>query len=944
MSGAVSNINMQKENISNEKEYVSLANEHYISTALATEKMANSANKYFDLDKEAYKPERQSIQGDAYVPWTNLYTGDILEWYIRILYKGNEFVQQVPITVSDFQETFLKHPSYGRELKFNVDSDPEDDLYMIIGFYWSIIAYPNGVEYRSLESRLRVRQLDTGGYLDDQYGGLEVWSELNVNLGLIKGNARSRNEKTDSILNLNEKIINNKFYLFIAQLIEICDLPVLKKFLNNLIEVNDNTKSSQRLDASDDYFSIGTGYRCPQGQLIPKFVEKRFSFAKGVKWRDGSIFDPVIFQQQISPGTDIIGTGIIDILYGFRAHEASSGQDRFDIAFNVEFEPAVNLKTKFIPSSGYVAYFLNIPSGDNWGGWTPRSQPTRISYTADINKGGGVNVPTLSLVLDKIDENLAGSSQKWFSFDITGINGFEYTASHRFNVGITVDVPGLFSEKVEVKGLPKNIKVKWGIDDLDFIINPNRFMAALDLFSDLEMSSDIEKVTVFYPKFEGYEDAPDSPLLEIRNVPSSQRASVGGSLDLRKSSNILTVAASGGTSFTSSSSINGLTLYYPKADWENDPDIVFIDAPAGMPGSAFASISASLRVNLDDLMDLNNHIYGNIQHGFDSNLDEVDVFLPGNQDVPLVSFIDIPSYATSGGELYWAQLKGYGYAYRSSQNLDPIEINLEYGDYNLFNRLEIRDGHITTSFKVAADGYFNLDTSKHMFKNDLRFYNNANDDTLLLTVEDVSAEDLETSWDIDNSGSQLKINDLAFSGVVDTLNDLNVYIKFSGKSTTLALDWEVGEKGNFEIEIAQDEEATIDFSDLLPGGGDFLIDGYITLDNDIGFDMQWKLDLGDNAQNPGYIKINKNNAGDNIKYFDLYFTYQDKYGLDLYMKNPTYYMDLQWYFDVDDIWPPYIFVWFEYFLGADIFDGQLLWTDTEDTGDTYWIDLEDYLP
>jgi len=151
----------------------------------------------------------------------------------------------------------------------------------------------------------------------------------------------------------------------------------------------------------------------------------------------------------------------------------------------------------------------------------------------------------LSIVLDKIDDNLAGSSQKWFSFNINGINAFEYTASHRFNVGITVDVPGIFSEKVEVKGLPTNIKVEWGIDNLDFIINSNRFMAGLGLYSELTMNSNIDKVTVFYPKFEGYENAPDSPLLEIQNIPSSQRADVDGSLDLSKYSNILTVSASG---------------------------------------------------------------------------------------------------------------------------------------------------------------------------------------------------------------------------------------------------------------------------------------------------------------------------------------------------------------------------------------------------------------
>ena len=156
----------------------------------------------------------------------------------------------------------------------------------------------------------------------------------------------------------------------------------------------------------------------------------------------------------MSPGSNVVGDDVIEMLYRFRAHDAVSNTDKFDVAFNVEFEPAVNLKTKFIPANGYVYYFLNIPTSGNFGGWTPRSQPTKMAFTAEINKGSGISVPKLVLELDKIDSDLAGSSGKWFSFDVNGINSFEYTASHEFNVGVTVDVPGYFSEKVEIKGFP----------------------------------------------------------------------------------------------------------------------------------------------------------------------------------------------------------------------------------------------------------------------------------------------------------------------------------------------------------------------------------------------------------------------------------------------------------------------------------------------------------
>ena len=941
MTGAVSSVSVKKENGSSEIQSFIYEKRQHISTEQATAKLANVAEKYFNLNEETYKPAQQTMDADAYVPWTGLYRGDILEWYIRIVYNGEEFLEEVPITIQDFQESFLKHPEYGKTLKFDVDDDPEDDILVIIGFYWSIIRYPNGQDYKSLETRIRVRQLSEGGYLDDPDGQFEVWSELHVNLGLIVEQSRPISTIRSFLQN---RLENGRLGKFIQQLIENNDFPLLKNLFNKLTEGDGD--DFEPLDTDDDYFSIGAGYGSPAGEQIPQLVEKRFSFAKGLRWKDGSIFDPVIFQHQISPGNEVVGDEIIELLYGFRSYEAASGSNKFDVAFNVEFEPAVNLKTKFIPLGGYLAYFLNIPSGQNWGGWTPRSQPTTISFTADIKKGSGEDLPKLSIIIDKIDDDLAGSSTKWFSFDITGINGFEYTASHRFNVGITVDVPGLFTEKVEVKGMPTSLGCSWGIDDIDFIINQNRFYASLGLYSQLSMSSNIDKVTVFYPKFEGSEDVPDSPMLEIKNIPSSQRVEVDGALDLQKStSNVLTVDVSGGISLTSSGNIAVATLYYPKSDWENDPDIKLLDIPSGLPGSASASVNGYLRVDLDDLMDPNNRIYGNMNHGFSSNVDQVDIFLPSEQDIPIVRFTDIPSQATTRGELYWVQLKGYGYSSRNSQNKDPIEINLEYGDYTIYNKLEIRDGSIYTRFHINENGYFELDTTKKMFKNDLRINNYANGDQLLLYVEYVSAVDFKASWDIDASGEQLVIEDFAMSGLIDTLNELDVYIKFEGKDVSLELDWQVGEQGNFEIEIQQDDEVTIDFSDLFDTSGTpFELEGYITLHNTIGFDMDWKLDLGQSAGNPGYIKLNKDHAGDNVKEFDLYFTYTNPnngriYGIDLYMYKPTFYLDLQWYIDLN-LWPP-IYVWLEYFIGAQIFEGELIWTDQN--GETHYIDLEDLI-
>lgn len=948
MAGAVSFTSIEKYTNNGEIKIVDFDEEYHISTEEATSKIANTAEKYFSLNEETYKIAQQTMDAEVEVPWTGLYQGDLLEWYVRIIYNGEEFLQEIPISIGDFKDRFLTNPNYGKELTFDVDSDPEDDLFVIIGFYWSLIMYPDGQLYKSLVSRFRIKQLSSGDYLDDQYGELEVWSEIHVNLGLLQPKSRSR----PAILSFfQDKFENSIFGKLIQNILDKIKNSPLKILIDRLINRNNNENDNdiEPLDTDNDYISVGAGYRSPAGEQIPNTLEKRFSFAKGLKWSDGSIFKPAIFQHEMSPCNTVIGDAKIELLYGFRAHEVATGQDKFDVTFSVGFQPAVNLKTKFIPRDGYVAYFLNIPGSSSWGGWTPRSQPTTISFTADINKGSGQDVPKLSLTLDKIDQNLAGSSLYWFSFDITGLNGFKYEASHRFNVGITVDVPGYFTEKIEVKGLPTAVEAKWGIDDLDFIISQNKFYAKLGVFSSLTMSSNIDKVSVFYPKFEGSEDAPDSPFLEIRNVPKTQRVDLGGFLDLEKSSsNVLTVDVSGGVSMSSSGNIADATLYYPKADWENDPDIKLLDIPSGLPGSASANVNGYLRVNLDDLMDPNNRIKGSINHGFNDNVDQVDVFLPSEQEIPILRFTQIPSRSSIRGDLYWAQLKGEAYASRSSDNKDPIELNLEYGDYNIYNKLEIRDGHIWTKFHINQNGYFELDTTPNLFKNNLRINNYENGDQLLLSVDDVSATEFKSSWDIDTSGEQLVIEDLALSGVIDTLNQLEVYINFVGKHVSLEMDWEIGEEGNFDIEINQDDEITIDFDDLFDlSGTPFDMHGYITLYNNLGFDAQWRLKKGEDTNHPGYIKLNKEHVGEesNIKEFDLYFTYTNPsgnvYGIDLYMYNPTFYMDLQWYINFD-LWPP-VYTWFEIYIGAEIFEGDLIWTNPNN-GETFYIDLEDLLP
>ncbi len=74
----------------------------------------------------------------------------------------------------------------------------------------------------------------------------------------------------------------------------------------------------------------------------------------------------------------------------------------------------------------------------------------------------------------------------------------------------------------------------------------------------------------------------------------------------------------------------------------------------------------------------------------------------------------------------------------------------------------------------------------------------------------------------------------------------------------------------------------------------------------------------------------------------MYFTIKDGsgkevYGVDIYFLNPKIYLDLEWYFDIDDPIPPYVYYWLDVDFYADSKDVNLLWTDLQ--GRTDWIEV-----
>jgi len=868
MSGVVASISTFSDS-----EKMGIISDSFASTSeTGIDRMVETISKYMNLKENSYDVYQESAQ-NIELPQIN-HDGEIFGWWVRLEYNGETFEKELDISIYDFQEKFLKHPEYGEILYFDIDDDSDNDVEVIVGFYWSVIQNADSSQSKSLEMRFRVRQLEGGGYIDDSDGELEVWSELHVNYGLVKNNAIDK----PSTYNLKNMMIENyKSELLIIKLINqifgqkknvnflLTDLfgNILSRFQQKNLD-DEPLLDVGPLAADNDYFSIGAGYRSPGGVDIPRFTEKRFAFAKD------NIFSPTIFQHEMDPDSSK-GKGPIELLYGFRSFKEGDSIDNpsYDIAFSVEFDPAVYLKTKFVPLGGYVYYYFNQDSQQN--------SDTKITFSADIDKGSGDGVE-LTLVFDKIDSSL-GQSGRWMSFDVDVLGdhepfggGFKYRASHKFNVGVIVSIPS-FNEnynkieaKMEIKGIPTSIDINFDLDIRVLLYGSSKL--------DIDISGDVN--------------------------------------------------------LNMNSDLGGITLYYPKPDSDN-PDIVLLDVPNGIPSNIKLGAEARAFVDLNDLQASSNFIYGKIYHECSSNIDKIQVFLP-EVETPVIEVTDIPSYSHARGQLYWNRLQGYAYVSRSSSGRqDPIKIHLEFEDYIMENTLEIRDGYISTSFKIAEDGYFNFDTSKKMFANTLHVVNDNTGDELILIVDEVSADNLQADWNIDTSGDNLKINNLKFGGIIDTLRGLKLDLKYKGKTTTFNLDWVLGQEGQFDIKFDQGSDTTIDF-DLGKNSNVFDFRGSVTLSQKLQFDMNWQFRQGSSTLDPGHFTINEFNDGPNLKQFNLYFTYQDTYGVEIDFYNFKVYLDLEWW-KGDRILP---YVWLDYEVGISDLDVDLLWN-----GEWYY-NIEDW--
>lgn len=859
--------------------------------------LKKTVDTYMSTDETLYKNNVKYTGSDVTYPWAQpLPVGDFVSWWIRVNFSGENFEKQMTISPNDFIDR-LRHPMRFDVLSFNVDDDPEDDIFVYFAVCKSAISTPDGMikNADSLESHLEVM---TYGIEDEnRTSQLEVWSEIHVNYGLIK-NSKSRD---------SSPFFNGKFGLLMNKLIERLRTTFenlgftrLLNLFNKLSgysqkEKNDENPGIGTLQDDNDYISIGVGVGSPQGGYIPRDFYKIFSFSKE------NIFQPLVFEHELKSLSD---KSPLDLLFGFQSYKAGSNDPTFDIAFSIEFDPALHIRTEFIPLSGYVFYSFDTDS--QYG------QQPKITFSSNIIKGEGKGVE-LSLVFDKIDNTMVGN---WMSFDLNVLPpniGFEYKASKKFSIGLVVSSP-IFSGKVKINGIPKEVNLDFDVD-ATFDHQGNELFVSFGGGVSLTMDSDLSSIVVYYPKLGP--DEPDVTFLKVSGIPKSQSLSAEASLYV-KNDTMLTVRPEGHITLAMSSPISKIETFYPKAN-SSDPDSMWVTVPNGIGAGTTIGAVAELYVDLDNFSYINNSVYGKIYRDSVSNIQRINGYLPGASG-PIVEITDIPADSQAYGKLEWNKLKGYAHASRTSAGgPDPIKINLEFGSVTLENYLEIRDGHIDAQFQLAQAGYFGFDTANEMLGDTLTIGNTETGNSLTISVGKVSANDLWASWNLNTSQQPIQVENLALSGDLSLFEDFQVSAVLQGKNMHFEGDWHVGEEGMLSFDFTQDQPIEIIVDDLFPNNPKYDLAGGVIISQDFHFDIKW------NWGDSGYFKINEDTNDPNFNWIFIRFTYtpdgytQPQYGAEIGGTNIGLIVWCEWI-------PGPIIWWYVYLQGNFYMD--LLWQGT----------------
>ncbi|MCK5636826.1 MAG: hypothetical protein KAH91_05330, partial [Thermoplasmatales archaeon] len=421
----------------------------------------------------------------------------------------------------------------------------------------------------------------------------------------------------------------------------------------------------------------------------------------------------------------------------------------------------------------------------------------RITFTT--NGFGSLDVE-LSLIFDSTAP--LASTSNWMGFDLKWL-GFDYTANKKHSVAVLLTSPS-FSGKLKFNGIPSSISCEFDVD-LSFTYQQGQLLDAQGTGSlNLNMNSKLDSAILYYPELGSNE-----PLIEfvkVTGIPASQSLSAHAHLKIQDNvgGGISELYGDGYVDLTMSSSLSRIQLFYRKAD-PSDPDKLFIDVPNGIPASNRVGATAKLHMDLDDFSNPANYVYGRIYRDSTQNIQEINGYLPGESE-PIVKITDIPSDSEANAKLIWNKLQGYAYARRQSAGSpDPIEINVDIGTFHVYNYLEIQDGHINCEFHLQDNGYFTFDTSNDMIGDTLEVTDTSTGNQLNIDVYKVSANNLDVQWDLDLNSDPIEVNELAFSGKLNFLEDLELSATYQGKNLDFDTSWKVGQEGEFSVDFYQDD-------------------------------------------------------------------------------------------------------------------------------------------
>ena len=777
--------------------------------------------------------------------------------WIHLIYNDKEITQEININPW-WLKGKLTDPGYRTPIAFDIDDDPEDDLEIGFGFY------KYGIDIEDESHSAWATTLDftqINNQLDDQLGSFEVWQEFHVNLALIKN--AGLDVSSLSTENLHTRPISEHTKT---------KLGFLKDHMTEKFNVQKDKNLCSLLNAFIQTIPQSMQKHCFNPQLNSKTDPQQIAANEdyivtrvGYRSPAGQKI-PIRFEK-----TFAVSKGNIFRPYIFQ-HELNPydivGVDSIDAAFGFQayeqgsIDPSYNIEFsfQFNPAVYLVTQFTPRSGRAFYYYHSATAQQTDISLCSNVIVGGDQQEEqegsiSVTVSLDSVPNDLIGPG-KWMCFDIDALGD---------------------------------------LDPLDGFIH---YSASHEFDVGLQITSS---------RFE--------EKVVIQGIPQTIDLSWHLGIDIAGTS-MLMLSVDGFVSLDMSNTLEKVIIYYPKTNPE-DSEIPFLSI-SDIPSSETIGAEGTLYVDTNDFTNPANYVFGKIYHDHSDNLGSIQLCLP-YEEIPIFEVSDIPSDASVQGRLEWNNQKGYVSAERwSSGNPDPVTFHLSIDSFTIDNVLEIGDGYIQGDFNLASNGYLGFDTSEKMFSDTFEFRDSATGTLLSVSVDEVSAENLWLDWILDTSGEELTIEDIGFHGFLKTLKDFEIAMCLDGKNCSFTGDWDLGESGSFEIEFYQNEPVVIDF-DLDDYSEDFDLHGTAILTNELHFDMSWKWKKGQTYLDPGFFTINENHNQPNFEALDIYFTYQDQYGVNVTCTDTGIYLSCEWW--RNGLIP---YIWLVFDIMGDI-DFDLLW-------------------